>query len=461
MSLTTRTVEYLRKMDVLHPGGSFVLAVSGGMDSVVMASIFGELAARWQLDVHCAYIHHGLRPEANQEQEFVQTLALQLHMDFHAEALDLASVPHSGASLQLVARIHRYNALEDIRQRVNARWICTAHHADDQAETLLGNFLSGKGFRSLIGIRPMQGNILRPLLFAEQREIAAYASDRSLRWCEDSSNATDKYRRNAIRHHVVPAVRQHVNPSLAKTLAGTANMFSMLDEYLTHRLASLHKECVTVAEHGVFLAVHALNRYFEIERMLITWDVLTNLENSLSAYDAVESVLSLRTKQTGSSVDIGSGYTAYREHESIWISNSDPSASDPVTVEPGMAIATQLGVFSAERIAPDDIVFSDDSSVEFIDSGKAGASWILRPWKPGDAFIPLGMKALVDVSKYLTSQNIASRRKQAILVLEANGSIIWICGMRLDDRFKVTKETREIIRLRFQKPGECMNDAIV
>lgn len=451
MSLIKRTVEFMRRLHALEPGSRYLLAVSGGLDSVAMTSIFADLSRRWRLEARCAYIHHGLRTEADEEREFVRSLAERYGMEFLTETVDVHAARKNGESIQQVARMLRYQALERIRAAVGAEWICTAHHADDQAETLIARFLQGSGIRGLTGIRPKYERVIRPLLFAERIEIEDYAKSRSLTWREDSSNATDKYIRNAIRHHVIPAVKQYVNPGLANSLTDTATLFSTLDEFLNHRVKEMRDECVTESDRGACLALHILNRYFEFERMLLVWDILSHNQDSQPAYDAVQSVLSLQSNQTGSKVALGNGYTAYREHDTICIAKKAGFPPVERTIEIDAALKTSFGVFCATRVALRDVAMSDDPMTEYVDADTIGTILMIRPWKAGDAFVPLGMSALVKLSDFLTSRKIAARRKSSMHVLEGDGNIIWVCGVKLDDRCKITAETKNVIRLQLKQ----------
>lgn len=440
-TLLSMCVRALASQGVLERGASYVIAASGGMDSTVLCHIMGQAARRWKLRLCFAYVHHGLRPEADAEVDFVRQLAERLDAAFRCAYIDVRrETEQPGASLQDVARRLRYDALEGIRSETGAIAVLTAHHADDQAETLLAHFLRGSGVRGLVGIRPLLGKVARPLLEASRGDLLAYAREQELTWLDDVSNAKDAYRRNVIRHHVIPPIQQYVNPGLRRTLGDTAHVFSALDAYLGAQEEALLRVSVTKDAYGdVSLAVPVLKGYFEFERMLLFRALIAEMRGSEPSFDEVRAVENVLNATAGRFADLGKECRIYRERDSVVFSRvrSLPVA---VAVVPGQRVHHGPFILSSQVHAHPPAL-SADKSREVIDLERTGREWQLRPWRDEDVFIPFGSAESRRVSDFLASAGYSLRERRRIPVLTGATGIIWVCGVRLDAHAALTPHT--------------------
>ncbi|MCZ7558179.1 MAG: tRNA lysidine(34) synthetase TilS [Bacteroidia bacterium] len=440
-TLLSMCVRALGSQGVLKRGASFVVAASGGMDSTVLCHIMRQAARRWKLRLCFAYIHHGLRTEADGEADFVRQLAERMDAEFRCAHIDVRrEMEQSGASLQDVARRLRYDALEKIRSDIGAIAVLTAHHADDQAETLLAHFLRGSGVRGLVGIRPLLGTVARPLLGAARGDVLAYAREHELTWMDDASNAKDTYRRNAIRHHVIPQIEQHVNPGLRHTLGDTAHVFSALDAYLHAQAEALHRRSVTTDAYGdVSLAVPVLKGYFEFERMLLFRVLIAEMRGSEPSFDEVRAVENVLKATAGRFVDLGKECRIIRESDSVVFSRKT-SLPAAIAVVPGQRVRYGPFILSSQTHAYPPAL-SAETSREVIDLDRTGREWQLGPWRDEDTFTPFGTAESRRVSDFLASAGYSLRERRRIPVLRGANGIIWICGVRLDAHAALTPHT--------------------
>jgi tRNA(Ile)-lysidine synthase len=449
MSLVTRTTEFLRRNEVLGRGKTLLIAVSGGCDSTVLASVMGEIARRWSLNLVLAYVHHGLRPEADAEAVFVEELARSIDARYASRSIDVREA-HALAqsSLQDVARRLRYEALESLRDAHEAEAVLLAHHADDQAETVLANFLRGAGVRGLAAMLPVHGTLVRPFLGETRDTLERWAREHDVRWCHDASNESDAYARNALRHNVIPAIRAHAAAAWPAVASDTARLFQSLDTFLEAHVARLAAACLRQTEDGVFLAVQPLIGYFEYEQLALLRHALFCVRGSAGQYDEVFSLRHLIDAPPGKRAVLRGGFHAFREKENIVI---QPPASprEACDVSPDTRIRYGSAWFSIEGCERERITFHRDSAEEFIDLDRTGAALRLRPWTEHDSFTPLGSDAPTDVGPFLAAAGFPLRLRRSIPVLSGPRGIVWVCGVRLADGASITEGTVSTARLHY------------
>lgn len=450
MSLASQTAEFLRVHGLLRRGGQLLIAMSGGVDSTVLAHVMAELGARWDLKLSCAYIDHGLRPEAKEEEAFVRGLADTISADAYVRSIDVQGTQErEGGSLQDVARNLRYAALEELRDASGAQAILTAHHADDQAETVLAHLLRGSGVRGLAGIPPVRDHIARPFLGVPRAIIEAYAREHGVRWMHDASNDSDRYARNALRMNVIPALREHAGEAWPTVLGDSARLFRSLDVFLQDHIENRAQECLRSDENGVSLAVQTLKRYFEFEQLALLRYALERVRGSSGLFDEVFSMLHLIDAAPGKRAILRGGCVAFREKAAIVIMAPDKADLSVVPVTPDRELRYGRGVFSIIRCGEEDVRFRLDPTEEFIDLDSCGAPMRLRPWRDDDVFSPLGFGRNKRVAEFLADQGLTLRQRKRIPVLEGPHGIIWICGVRLDAHACVRDDSERIARLRF------------
>jgi tRNA(Ile)-lysidine synthase len=454
MRLEGRFVEALRALGVLRRGAGLLVACSGGLDSTVLAALCADVARRWDCRLTLACVDHGLRADAPADAAAVRALAASLGAGFATERVDVPAAMTDGGSLQDAARTLRYDALERMRLACGADWILTAHHADDQAETLLMHFVRGAGIDGLQGIRGRSGVVVRPLLFARKRELERHARAASLAWREDASNARDDYTRNAIRHHVLPAIEAHANPSFSRVMRDTAELFASMSAFVDVETDRLAPECIAVSPGGVSLAVQPLMRYFDFQQLLVIRRAIRLLRNGEATYDETRAVQNLLRRRPGSSAQLRGACSASRGRDRIVLEDRVADAMPALPVTLGTRVTLPSGWFQSRACSPEEVAPTREPSVEFIDVQKSGTRWTLRPWRRGDRFRPVNGGIEKKLSDLFTDLHLPREMKHRIPILEGDGGIIWICGIRLDDRFKVTAESTAVARIEYLQEVE-------
>jgi tRNA(Ile)-lysidine synthase len=453
--------DFARAHGLLNKGDHVVVAVSGGVDSVVLLHLLAEERQRMDLTLVVAHYNHRLRgAAADEDAAFVSRLAAELGLPASVGSGDVQEeARRSGRGIEDAARVMRYAYLDDVRRTSGSTRIATGHNADDNAETMLLNLLRGTGVRGMAGIpvRRDDGSIVRPLLFATRDDIVAYARAAGLQWREDASNASDAFRRNILRHDLLPVVREKINPGVARTLLRTAEVFRELDEYLVHT-ARTGLDRATVGRTGQEVRLscsHLLSLPTVIQDAVLQLAVEHHTGRRLS-FDRIGALSGLLHQQAGRVVELGGGWVASRRGDELVIGadvapepfceNVRPGQTCPV---PGGSVAVSIAPLPGD-------IRNHSRFVEFVDADRVGIETVVvRSWHEGDEFLPLGMNRHKLVSDTLNEAGVPSLQKRGHpLVTTAGGDIIWVCGIRLDERFKVTGHTRRVLQLHYTRSAE-------
>ncbi len=444
--------EFARSTGLVRAGDCVVLAVSGGVDSMVMLHLFEAFREPWGLNLHIAHLNHQLRGEESlQDEKFVRQAAQELGLPCHVKRVDTLEHAHlRRLSKQEAARELRYQFFEDVRKLIGAASVATAHHADDNAETVLLNALRGTGIRGLAGIpvRREPGKIIRPLLFARRSEIEDYADSRNIKYRTDSSNDSTGYTRNYLRKAIIPLLTE-VHPEVVESLNRISRMMRQLDEKIGHELDERWPTLCTIDKTGrTTVRVPALLA----EPAFLQEEIALRLLRSLgieSHAATVRRILDLCSHTSGHSLQLSRELAVFRDRDRLVFAVSAPDQPFHHQVNLGGRYTFPTFEFSVSNRLPPPARLDSARTREFADADRLGGSLILRSWKVGDWFIPLGMRSKKKLSDFFTDEKVPRFEKPTIPILESEGKIVWVCGKRLDDRFKVTGRTRSVVKLEY------------
>lgn len=435
-----RLSKHLSCSHVLSPGERVLVGISGGLDSVVLSRALSHLG----FALHLAHVNYGLRSRASDEDaRLARRLAASLDVPF--SELQPRRKTHSEASIQIWARRARYEWFGDLCAQFGIGKCAVAHHADDQFETILINLNRGTGLAGLVGMRdsrPLGDSVtlIRPLLSFTRAELLAYANDNALLWREDASNLDSRYTRNAIRSELG---------------AMTAR------DYAAFRTAGLRLRDRVLRLEGLFFTDSTLNSWDlwldELESLpdyFRGWLILEVLRRMDAAAPRRKSVVDivgqLVTSPVGKRVDIGQ-IQVWRERGKLAFRKRHSSEGSIKITLPQDDVQTESGRLTVRVIPRAKARFQGASREEaFLDAALLGSRLLIRPWKKSDRFHPLGLGGSKKVKSFLTDLKVPAALKKSILVVEARDSVAWVVGCRIDERFKITNNTREVVHLVWQ-----------
>lgn len=436
--LLTGLKEYIDREKLFTAGERILLAVSGGVDSVVMAQLFHTAGFHFGI-AHCNFQLRG--EESERDEQFVTRLGAQFNVPVYNIWFDTqAYMSTHRVSVQVAARELRYQWLEEMRVQHGYTFIATAHHMLDNVETVLMNFCKGTGLAGLHGILPRQGAIIRPLLFAQKEEILAHANKYALSFAEDSSNITDKYTRNFFRHHVIPPI-QEAYPGAVQHMATTIARIREAELLYQESIARHRKRLLE--RKGTTFMVPVL----KLQKTVPLHTIAYELFRAFGVTPAqVGQVLELLDSESGRYVTTQT-HRIIRNRQWLLVTPQAEQEADVIVIEKEQAHVHTAGghlkLRRQERTALGNIPSA--AHIACLDSKQIRYPLILRRWKQGDYFYPLGMDKKKKLSRFFIDQKLSLLQKENVWVLESAKRIVWIVGMRIDDRFKITDNTKEVL----------------
>ncbi len=415
--------------------GKLLLAISGGIDSVVLAYLLKASGFNFSL-AHCNF---KLRFEnADKDEEFVKQLAQKLEVKCHTISFDtLKYASENKLSTQMAARELRYNWFDELVEYQKYKYILTAHHANDNLETVLINLTRGASLQKLTGIPEINGNIIRPLLPFMRNEIEQYTIDNQISWREDESNQSTKYFRNKIRHQVVPVLKS-LNKNVLQTFNKHLQFLKAEQNVLQNHLEKTAKEICTQEKNTLKIEIKKLLK--QSNPQVYLHHILRDL-----GFTDWEIVVKLLTAQSGKIV-LSKTHRLLKdrgflllEKNSVFLTNFEIEITKECT-QIDKPIPLQLSVVDRVNFLTENTIYVDASLVKY--------PLRLRKKKTGDVFYPFGMKGKKKVSKYFKDEKLSLLQKENVwLLCDANDTIIWVVNKRADNRFSITDNTKKIIKI--------------
>ena len=456
--------EYCRRRRLIEEHGKVVAAVSGGADSVVLLDLLAREQKTIGLQVIVAHFNHQLRGgESDGDETFVAERARHYGFELYVERANTAEYArHGKLGIQEAARNLRYEFFDNLLLSSGFDKIATAHTADDNAETILLNLFRGAGVLGLSGIPIYRQDkkIIRPMLFAQRREIELYAEEEHLTFRTDSSNEKDYYTRNFIRHQILPLVKEKINPTVVQTLQRSAELFRELEAYLAFNARNNLDLVITgKTDEQVQISIPRLRSNPALLQQYVVMLAAEQFAGKKIDYDQINRILDLTDGLTGSWVTLSDEHVAFRDRDTLVLRKARPEADFRIVVQQNQRYEFKRFRFSSEVLEEPHYSKTGGGDTEYVDADRVRtADLILRTWSEGDWFIPLGMKARKKISDFFVDTKIPIYEKRSYPVLETrDGEVIWVCGQRIDDRFKITDDTKKVLKLEFSRTADNGN----
>ena len=415
-----------------------VVAISGGVDSVVLA----HLCKAFHLEFALAHCNFNLRgEESNADEDFVLELAEHLDVEVFIQNFDTQDYAEQHKrSIQMAARELRYDWFYELARQLKFDYILTAHHADDNLETFLINFTRGTGLNGLTGIPVVNDTIVRPLLPFSRDDIETFANEKLIKWREDSSNSSRKYLRNKLRHEVVPILKE-INPQLLDSFQSTLENLNDTADIVEESLNAVAKRAITtIDDNGISYKVSEFKKVNNPKAYLF---------EMFKEYGFTQwnDIVDLLDAQSGKHV-LSNSYRLIKHREHLILTELKSNTIQNVILS---SFEVQKGIVETPI---GDLIFQDTKAIDkpnqheiYIDKAKLVFPLEMRIWKEGDYFHPLGMNGKKKISKYLKDEKLSLVEKENTWLLTSNNEVVWVVGKRADNRFRVTETTTNILKI--------------
>ena len=466
-ALEQRVINFVQQHKLLSNGDKLVVAVSGGADSVCLLHILVQLRAKLGLKLHVAHLNHQLRgAESDSDTRYVSDLAHKLGVPATIEERDVAAYhANKGGSLEEAAREVRYSFLSQVANKVNASKVAVGHNRDDHVETILMHILRGAGTAGLCGLQPssalpgesgIQLEIVRPLLEITRQETLDYCQRYNLAPRSDSSNTSFSFLRNRVRLELLPVLRSY-NPSIDKALLRLADIAGDDISFIEEQASSLWKSLTKEEDEAIYLDINktvALPR--AIQRQVFR-KAVKQLRGNIKDIEAdhIEAMVDFLSKPAGKRLCLPDGLTLSTEYGRLILA-SDQASLCPLPPIKGVSNIkvpgeTDLPGWRIKTDIMQEAIGEDNGLVASLDANKVGKKLTVRKRRPGDRFQPLGMSQTKKLQDFMVDSRIPGSWRDRVPLLCSGEQILWVVGWRIDDRFKITDNTKDVLHIKFER----------
>lgn len=434
--------QFILENNLLKPADKILLAVSGGIDSIVMCELFYQSNINFVI-AHCNFQLRG--NESDADEKFVVSLAKKYGLEYFSKKFETEKYAQAHKlSIQMAARDLRYSWFEEIRKQNNFKSIAVAHNKNDVAETILLNLSRGTGIAGLHGISAKNKNVIRPLLFASKEEIENFQKANKLKYREDSSNKSDEYNRNFIRHKIIP-VFQKLNPSFVSSIYESSKHISEAENFIKENVNIIKSKISFSKSNEFFIDIEKLNK--QKNKNFILFYLLTEYDFNK---DVTDDILAALKSQSGK-IFYSESHQLVRDRKYLIVSKKKENKVEAVSVFENTEKVEIPVKIQFSKLKVDKLKINANSENAYLDFDKLKFPLEIRKWKNGDKFIPFGMSSKKKISDFLIDKKVPLTEKQNTFALVSGSDIVCLIGHRIDDRYKVSPQTKTVLTCVLQK----------
>jgi tRNA(Ile)-lysidine synthase len=435
-NIADKFVAFFKERNLVQ--GKFLAAVSGGIDSSVLCELCKQSGLKFSI-AHCNFQLRG--EESERDEQFVKSLGEKYGAEVFVKKFDTqVYADDKKISIQEAARELRYDWFAQLKNEKGFSFTLLAHHADDNIETLLMNFFRGTGLQGLTAMPEENTDekfFLRPLLEVRRTEIVEFAKQNNLKWVEDSSNASSKYTRNFFRNELLPAIKK-VYPQVEENLLSNIERLKSANALYQISVKELKNK---VCEHHASEVRIPVLKLMKYRQTSLIYEIIKDYGFSEKQ---VYEVIKLADADSGKFIE--NERWQIIKHRNWFIIAPKAATADTIGIEEGMAkVCFSGGKLELKIISGEKFHLQKKETIAQLDSKHIEYPLLLRKWRQGDYFYPLGMRKKKKLARFFIDQRLPKNQKENIWVLESNKKIVWVVGMRIDDRFKVTDQTKSIL----------------
>lgn len=433
---------YIQKYHMLEKGEKIVIGVSGGADSVCLLFLLLSLRNEWDLKLQAVHVHHGLRgADADADERYVRELCQTQNVPLYVFHEDVkAYAKERGMTEEEAGRVLRRERFVQIKNETGASKIALAHHKNDNVETVLWNLSRGSGIRGAGGIRPKNGDWIRPLLCVTREEIEAYLCERKIAYCEDATNKEDDYTRNRLRNHVIPYLQEEINARAVEHIADAVEQFRAVGEYLEEETTRYSQTCIQRQGETRILRKEQFEQVPEVLQSYVLHEVLGEVAGQKKdlAQIHVRMVRELLEKQVGRTCDLPYQIQARRCYEGLEISKA-------IIKEEIERPHVEMRTFSRGERA---LTFPENPYTKWFDYDIIKGTVTLRHREPGDYISINKAGGTKKLKQYFIDEKVPQKEREDIWLLADGKQIMWIVGYRQSQEYQITDHTRTILEVK-------------
>lgn len=456
---------YIAEYNMLEAFDKIVIGVSGGADSICLLLVLLEIKKTIPLELLCVHVHHGMRgEEADRDASFVENLCNKLEVKFIEQRYDVRKIAkEEKTSEEEAGRNLRYTLFHQIKEKFSYNKIAVAHNKGDQVETILFNLCRGAGVVGLKGIEPVSGDIIRPLLFCSRQGIEDYLTLNEVQWCTDSTNLTNIYMRNKIRHELIPFLEREVNPMSVENIWAAGNHLKEVNDYITKQYQVAYNKIVLLKNNKIYIPIEELEKEDILIRKFIIRKSIEVLSLGLKDITAkhVNNVLGLVDNMVGKYTMLPYEIRGTRDYENLVIEKWNKKEQEefkPILIEMENVYEFYLNdkkeILNVNLEIPDEMnnlkeyeKKQQNGYTKCFDYDKIQGKLLLRTRRDGD-FLEInengGRKKL---KRFFIDNKIPQNQRDKILLLTDDNHVIWVVGYRISEGYKITKNTSRIMKV--------------
>ncbi len=447
-SAEQKVIKFIQSHSLIKNGDKILVAFSGGPDSVFLLYFLKKFSKKFGIQIAAFHLNHSLRKSADKEQKFCEKFCKSFSIPFYTLKADVKTyADQNKISVEEAGRNLRYKYLQEYSNEGGFNKIATAHNADDNAETVLLNIAKGTGVKGISGIPVKRENIIRPVLCLRKSEIESYLKQNKIEYVIDESNLSLIYERNFLRLKIIPEIEKKLNPQFVNSVLSTSLNLQSFNLFFEKLLGRIETKYVRVKQDEVQILLSLFDKedYF-IQSELIR-KILSEKFLLPAGQKDVENILSLTRKQVGSRQSLKNKVKAIRERDFLIICKEKISKQNQILIKAGEEKEFNSHKIRISKVDQSDFKLTSDKNIEYVNGDLTGKIFVIRKWKAGDKFQPIGMSGTKKISDFLNDIKVAAKEKKNQYVLTSENRIVWVIGKRLDDRFKITPETKKIYKL--------------
>lgn len=444
-----KVINFITDNSLVKEYDTILIALSGGADSVFALLFFIKFAKKFKIKISALHINHNLRGEdSDNDEKFCEELCSKHSIPLYKFRIDISKIAaHKKTSIEETGRNVRYKIFDDLIKSKSYNKIVTAHHSDDNVETILFNLFRGSGLKGLSGIPVIRGEIIRPLLSITKNEILEYLTSINQKYREDASNRDEVYKRNFIRNNLIPSIKKNLNPNVSEVINNISKIGINLSKLQNQFIDYLIDDFVIIKKDYVDVILDKTSRINEdIFGLLLIQVINKNFGIEIESAN-IAALLKLKNMQPGKSVELKKGLICLRERESFrfYLNQIEEPNEIILKIDEEVKLFDKTIIIKKIKKIPKN--FNSDGKTEYICGDNLDNCFILKVWKKGDKFFPLGMNRPKNVSDFLTDEKISGFEKKQQLVLKNRNNIVWVVGLRIDNRYKINNNCKKVFKL--------------